>query len=64
MARKQKGEEMILFPLEVPIKWKYDEKSKCWIVYCKKYGISGYGKTKQKAEEMFKFTLEEILKRK
>lgn len=64
MARKQKGEEMKSYFHEFPIKWKYDKKSESWIVYCKKYGISGYGKTRTQAMKMFKFTIEEILKRK
>lgn len=53
---------MTHFPFKIPVKWKYDKISCCWILTCNKYGISGYGKTQTKARKMFKFTLEEILK--
>ena len=40
--------------------WK-DEKTKCWIIYSKKYEISAYGKTKAEAREMFDQIISDIL---
>lgn len=41
--------------------WK-DKKADCWIIYSKKFDISAYGKTKEKAKKMFDFSIAEILK--
>lgn len=50
----------LYFKINVKI-W-FDEKSNSWIYYNKKYNISSYGKTTKKANKMFHFQLNEILK--
>jgi hypothetical protein len=40
--------------------WK-DKKTKMWLVYNKKYNISGYGTSKRKAKESFKYVLKAAL---
>lgn len=47
--------------IEFKFKESYDSAAKCYIVYCKKYNISGYGKTIKQAYRMAKFSINEIL---
>jgi hypothetical protein len=47
--------------VEIKYKVKYDKASKCYIVYNKRYAISGYGKTLKKAVSSFKLCLDAIL---
>ncbi len=48
--------------LEIAVKEWYDKTSSAYIIYSKKYDVSGYGNTRKKAHKLFKVTLEEILK--
>lgn len=48
----------ILF--KIPAKLVKD-KNGTWTIYNKKYNISGYGKTKKEAREMFNFCVNDIL---
>src|SRR6478609_5687572 len=47
--------------VEIKYKTKWDSITSQYIVYNKRYNISGYGKTLKKAIEMFKFTVDDIL---
>lgn len=40
----------------------YDKRVGCYVVVCKKYAISGYGKTIKQAYRMAKNQINEILK--
>lgn len=46
----------------LPSKVKWDTQSECWIIYNKKYNISGYGPTMKKAKIMFISQIDQILK--
>lgn len=46
---------------KINVKAKKDKKSNCWIIYSKKIDVTGYGRTKKEARDMFIFTLEAIL---
>ena len=50
--------------MKIDIKYKiwWDKPSECYLLYCKKYKISSYGKTKKKAKIMFKYVILDILK--
>lgn len=49
--------------IKVPIKVKviWDHLTECYVMYCKKYMISGYGPTKKKARESLIFSILSIL---
>ena len=48
--------------INIPIKVKrWKQKGGIWLVYSKKFQISGYGKTKKRAMEMFEFCVKDIL---
>lgn len=48
--------------INIPIKVRYwKNKSGIWIIYSKKFGISGYGNTKKRAKKMFLFVVKDIL---
>ena len=48
--------------INLPIKVKcWKNKSGTWIVYSKKFDISGYGNTKKRAQKMFLFAIKEII---
>ena len=48
--------------INIPIKVKrWKQKGGIWLVYSKKFQISGYGKTKKRAMDMFKFVVKDIL---
>jgi|CXWL01.1.fsa_nt_gi hypothetical protein len=48
--------------INIPIKVKrWKQKRGAWLVYSKKYQISGYGKTRKRAMEMFEFVVKDIL---
>lgn len=47
--------------VEIKYKTKFDKATNCYIVYNKRYNISGYGKTLKQAVKMFKSTIDEIL---
>ena len=48
--------------INIPIKVKrWKQKGGIWLVYSKKYQLSGYGKTKKRAMEMFEFVVKDIL---
>lgn len=48
--------------INLNFKESYDKQAKCYIVYCKKYNISGYGKTIKSAYRMAKFQIHLNLK--
>lgn len=52
-------QQKTVFTLKIPITVKQDRGT--WIMYNKKYNISGYGKTKMEAREMFQFCVNDIL---
>lgn len=52
---------MTTINFKVPVKVWRDPDTKAWLIYSKKYNISGYGTTKKRAKEMFDFTINEIL---
>ena len=62
-AQKKKEQKKIQYNMKI----KFDIKVKAWkeedsyIVYSKKYDISGYGKTKKRAVKMFNFEIDSIL---
>lgn len=47
--------------IEIKVKCWKDKKTGSWIIYSKKFDISAYGNTKEKAKEMFDFTIKDIL---
>lgn len=47
--------------LQINISVKFDKPTESFIVYSKKYDISGYGKTLEQALEMFDFTVKESI---
>jgi hypothetical protein len=49
----------ILFP--IPVKETRDEEAKCWVYANEEYNISGYGKTKKEAEDMFRDSVSDAL---
>jgi len=55
---KKKGKIKVEFDVEI---WK-DKSSKSYIVYSKKYDISGYGRTIERAKKTFEFNVKEYLK--
>lgn len=46
----------------IKVKVIWDNLTECYVMYSKKYDISGYGRTKKKAKKMFIYGLLEILK--
>lgn len=48
--------------IKINIPAKIFKEGNSWIAYSKKYDISGYGKTKERAVKMFKFVVLDILK--
>lgn len=49
----------IKFEIKVKVIW--DHLTECYVMYCKKYNISGYGPTKKAAKKMLIFSVLEIL---
>jgi hypothetical protein len=47
--------------IEIKVKCWKNKKTGSWIIYSKKFDISSYGMTKEKAKKMFDFTIKEIL---
>jgi len=39
----------------------YHKITNSWVIYSKKYDVSAYGRTKDKARRMFDYTIQEIL---
>ena len=51
---------MATINIQIKVKrWK--QKGGIWLVYSKKFQISGYGRTKKRATEMFDFVVKDIL---
>ena len=48
---------------KIRVKWIWDNKAKCWVFYSKKYDLSGYGRTKNKAILMFQNIIHDLLMR-
>lgn len=49
------------YSLKIKVREWFDKKAKCWLIYSKKYEITGYGKTKKKSRKMFDTMLNNIL---
>lgn len=47
--------------IKIKVKTVWDHLTECYVMYSKKYCISGYGRTKKKAKEMFTFCVLDIL---
>lgn len=52
---------MAAVTINVPIKAQVYKTNKIWTLYNKKYNISGYGRTKKEAKEMFLFCVKNAL---
>lgn len=50
-----------IISINIPIQIFVDKYTKSYVVYSKKYDISGYGETKEKAINMFNLSVLEIL---
>jgi hypothetical protein len=60
MTANKKMTIMVSIPLKVEC-WK--ESNGTWMIYSKKFDISGYGKTRVRAMDMFQSQIEDILER-
>lgn len=57
-----KGNKLIFtLSIKIDVELWHDKESDCFICYSKKYDISGYGKTRERATSMFSFCVKEIL---
>jgi len=52
---------MTKLKLKIKVIWGWDNIAKCYLVYNKKYNLSGYGKTRKKAKKMLIDSIFDIL---